>query len=89
MPPGGFTLFITVLRNKALLKDVLQDTFVFDLWSRCRFVEATTAKDSEEHSELLVLVFEHVSNNQFKRLVQNHLLTVMVYIYRNFIPVVT
>lgn len=77
MVSGGFALFIAVLQNKAILKDVLEDDFVFNLWNRCRFTEAATAKDREAHFKLLVLIFEHVSNNQFKRVVQ-HLMTVMV-----------
>lgn len=80
---GGVSLFTTVLRNKSKL-NITNDDIVTKAWNYCQSYNVDD-KEEDEYSKLVMLIFEHIPNEQFSK-IGNDLLefTVSVIIYKYF-----
>jgi len=63
---GTILLFTTILRNKSQFKN-LQADIVMKAWTCCQNLRPDN-KEYEDYSKLVMLIFEHIPNDQFSAL---------------------
>lgn len=66
---GCFTLFVTLLHHKTQFKEI-DDSLILQIWNAYKTIDIPDLF-YEEYTQLVVLIFEHVTNEQFSVVVDS------------------
>lgn len=65
---GALLLFLTVLHHKSQLK--IEENFSIKVWNAIKNMNVPE-QDEEDFAQLIVLIYEHVSNEEFSSAVKD------------------
>lgn len=65
---GVLLLFLTILHHKSQLK--LEENFCMKIWNAVKNINVSE-QDEEDYAQLIVLIYEHISNEEFSTAVKD------------------